>query len=242
MADNADGTGGVATITLGDAGSTHTVYSQSWDGTTVGAWTSRGSRTGNGTVTVAPGDGFYWWQVIASSSGGTAASNMVWQPLTGGTSPLYERIMSAVQSRIRTLALTGVSSGNVAVRKVPYEKDVGTGLTLTYPCVQITPGPQETANPLLGVVGRDDYGYPVLVTMMEKDALKNQSTNRSRNLKWREQVIRAFQNQRLSGVDEVYTCVVEPNAIIHGGNWIEHELWTSFVYLRFTCRMTRGLT
>lgn len=77
VSDNADGTGGVATIS-GSQGGTVTVYSLSQFGTT---WTSRGTRTGDGTVTLALADGWYWWYAEESS----IKSNLVFEPFTGET-------------------------------------------------------------------------------------------------------------------------------------------------------------
>jgi hypothetical protein len=240
MSDNADGTGGAATISGGDAGSTHTVYSQTVDGELgTDSWTSRGSRAGNGTVNVAPGNGYYWWKVVAGSSGGESVSNLVYQPMTSGTDAVYERILTGVLSRIQGLALDGVANANIVIRKVAWDRDTGSGKAYAYPSIQLSPGVRETINSLAGTNDKDDIGYPVLVSILDLDN-QNQTTNRARNLLWREKIVKAFRNQRLPGVTEVFNCVVEPNAVVHAENWLNQNLWTSFVVLRFTSREARG--
>ena len=240
VSDNADGTGGVATITLGDAGSTHTVQSQTVDGelgTTT--WTTRGSRTGNGTVNVAPGNGYYWWRVVASNADGESVSNLVYQPMTSGTLALYDRILTAVQARIQSLALNGVANASVIVRKVPWDRDAGAGKTYAFPIVQVSPHGQEQMVPTAGTNLKDDVGYAVLISVMDLDN-QHQTNLRERRLRWREAIARTFRHARLPGITEVFDCVVEPNAVVHAPNWLDHNLWTSFLVLRFVARETRG--
>ena len=240
VSDNADGTGGVATISGGDAGSTHTVQSQTVDGELgTATWTTRGSRAGNGTVNVAPGNGYYWWRVVASNANGTSLSNLVYQPLTSGVQALYERILVAVQARIQTLSLTGIASGSILLRKVPWDRDIGTAKTYAYPVVQVSPHGQETMVPTAGTNQKDDVGYAVLVSMMDIDN-QRQTYQREQRLRWREAIARTFRHARLPGISEVFDCVVEPNVVVHAPNWLDQNLWTSFLVLRFVARESRG--
>jgi hypothetical protein len=59
---------------------------------------------------------------------------------------------------------------------------------------------------------RDDIGYPVTILLQDRaDFIGNSITNETPKWDlWREKVDKAFRNQRLSGVDEVYTCLIEP--------------------------------
>ena len=242
VTDNADGTGAVATISGSTAGSTNTVYAQLVDGQIgSGTWTSYGSRSGDGTVSLALAVGFWWILVQSVKSGSQATSNVVYIYVSSGTAAIHERIMQAIQARIQGLTLTDVTSGNVIIRKVTTEQDVGTGKTYTYPCIQISPDGQERINANQGTNERDDITYPTMVAVMELDNLQNQSTNRARNLLWRERIVRAFRNQRLSGIPEVYTITITAQPIIQTGNWLEHKIYTSFFTINATARQVRGL-
>ena len=61
IADNGDGTGGVATVT-GSVGALTTVYYATFSGS-MGSltWTSAGSRTGDGTLALSLPVGYYLW-------------------------------------------------------------------------------------------------------------------------------------------------------------------------------------
>jgi hypothetical protein len=58
-----------------------------------------------------------------------------------------------------------------------------------------------------GVSGRDDVGYPVDVVFQDNRGV-NETLLRKWGL-WRERGERAFRNQRVPGVTEVYTCEIE---------------------------------
>jgi hypothetical protein len=132
-----------------------------------------------------------------------------------------------------------VASASVLVRKVPWDRDVGTGKTFAFPIIQVSPHGQEQMNPAAGTNLKDDVGYGVLVSVMDLDN-QSQSNLRERRLRWREAMIRTFRHARLPGITEVFDCVIEPNVIVHAPNWLDHNLWTSFFVLRFIARETRG--
>lgn len=240
VADNADGTGGVATITNADAAGAVVVYSQSVDGelgTTT--WTSRGSRTGNGTVAVAPGNGFYWWHAKSTLSGDVAVSNFVYQNLTDGTTAVHYRCLTGVQSRIQTLSLTGITNANIVVKKLPLErlKEIG---AISYPAVLITPQ-RETMNPKEGTTARDDVGYGVIVTMLAADNQEpTLAENLPRNTLWRHRIAKAFRNQRLPGVAESLQCFVEPMDFIVPEAWGKN-IYASALLIRCMTRELRGV-
>lgn len=240
VADNADGTGGVVTITGSTVGATNTVYSQAVDGDLgTAAWVDQGDRTGNGVVAVDPGDGYYWWQVISSNANGTAASNLVYQPMTDGANSIHYRCLLAVQSRIQVLSLAGVANDSVRIQPFPIPRDFGTGLTYSLPCVLVSPYGNERADEGQGTNIRDDFGYPIPVAMI---AANNHSLAvENAKLKWREQIIRAFQNQRLPGVAESIRSIVEPGPVVVPADWTK-QYWASSVTIRCICRATRGLT
>lgn len=243
MADNGDGTGGVATISAADSGASITVYSQTVNGELgTNSWTARGSRAGNGTVSVAPSSGYYWWQATAATAGGVAISNLVYQPLTSGAEAVLHRLLQAVRARIQGLALASILNASVVVRKVPSERNVGAAQAVKYPCVQIAALGAERIDPHQGTNQKDDVGYPILVTLLDKENDQSPTTNLARNLLWREKIIRAFRQQRPVGVPECFTCAVEPAAIVDPATWLAQSLWSSSLVLRFTSRESRGIS
>ena len=234
VTDNADGTGAVATLAGGTVGATNIVYYQPVNGQLGSAtWSVGGFRTGNGTVSLSLATGFYWFHCLAVEAPSTLVSNFVYLAVTNGTDPIHERILDAVQARIQGLALSGVPSGQVYVRKVPWTKET------TFPCVQVAPIGVERIQPNQGTNVRDDIGYPVLVVLADTDDQKQQ-TNRARNLLWRHRVIKAFRSQRLTGVSEVHNCTVEPQAILPPSEWRNDSRWIGALVLRFVTREARG--
>src|SRR5579863_8146411 len=72
VTDNADGTGGVATISGNDDGTVVTLFASTFDGQLgPGVFASMGTRVGAGTIAVAPPLGYYWWYADGTA-GGTA--------------------------------------------------------------------------------------------------------------------------------------------------------------------------
>ena len=70
----------------------------------------------------------------------------------------------------------------------------------------------ENQNPNRGTNIRDDVHYPVMVTILAADN-QDLTTNQEQYLKWREQINRAFRNQGLSAVPEIYNVQVSPGPI-----------------------------
>ena len=83
ISDNGDGTGGVATIGNSSGGATNTLYGAIWTAGTL-TWTSIGSRSGNGTITLTS-QGSYLWYVGSSLAGFSSASQAIYKPLTNTT-------------------------------------------------------------------------------------------------------------------------------------------------------------
>lgn len=247
IADNGDGTGGVATISGGDSGSTHTVYSQLVDGElgTAASWTARGSRTGNGTITLSPAptaDKYYWWHAKATSSGGTAVSNLVYQNITSGALAVHYQCLVATQARIQGLSLSGIANGSILVQKVPVAPSDLWGAspkTYQFPGILITPLGSERMAADEGTNVRDDVGYPVVVSILDADN-RHATANHARNLLWRQKIARAFRNQRLPGVSEIIRAVIEPGPVIDIAKWGENYFHSALT-IRFTSREVRGI-
>ena len=234
IADNADGTGGVATIS-GSSGGSNTVYSQAVNGELgTAAWTSRGSRTGDGTVAVTPGNGFYWWKVV---TGGSDTSNLVYQNLTDGSTAIWNRLLAAVLARVQGLSLAGVANDSIISRDVPIDRGI-TPQGIALPAVVISPVKNEIADPLQGTNQRDDVVYPVGITLF---ASGNANTRVSTDmLLWRQKIMKAFHNYRIAGVAEAISGFVEPGPHMDLSAWVANLKVSSLIY-RCTCRQTRGI-
>jgi hypothetical protein len=241
IADNGNGTA-TATISGGDSGSANVVYYKSADGNlTTSSWTSGGSRTGNGTVTLSLGAGLYWGYNEATLNSQEVATVPVFFAITVATDSLHKRCLDAVVSRIQSLSLAGVAGASVLVRKVASDEGIGSQQAtpeIAFPSIIVAQGGTEQAVGTAGTNNRDQYGYPCIVGMVDTDS--SLTTNHSRNLLWRERIMRAFQNQRLPGVTEVNWCIVEPGDITKFADFKEGK-YVSFLTVRCIARVTRGV-
>lgn len=232
--DNGDGTGAVATVAGSTTGSTNTIYYQKVDGDFPDSgWTAGDSRTGNGTVDVAILPGLYWLMVRSTTSGGTVESAAIYLLVTSGADSIFEQCLDAVVAKIQGLSLTGVSSGQIQRRKVPWARG------FTPPFIAVCPLP-ETMSPNAGTNLRDDVGYAIAVTYAQAEN-QNLVSNLDRALKWRERMTSAFHNQRLTGVDEIWRCTVEPSAVLLPDG-VEKQYDAGGFIIRCMSRQFRNLT
>jgi hypothetical protein len=240
IADHADNTGATATLDGAALGSENVIYVQSFQGDLgTGAWQSAGSLNNNGTLTLALATGHYFAYAASSGGGNTAISNIVYCVVTDGLEALHARCLTAVQARIRSLALAGLSADNIVIQKLPLDRPlVGSG-GIGLPAIVLSP--RREAMPITaGTNGLDDVQHDVLVAMFDRDNQEpTLQLNLDRQLLWRQQVARAFRNQRLTGVPEVINAAVEPAEGLLQEAW-KQELLVSALLLRFTSRETRG--
>jgi hypothetical protein len=228
VADSADGTGVVVTIS-GSSGGTVTVNKATVSVSAIGAYSSAGTRTGDGTIGVS-GTGYFSWYV----SEGATTTTPTYQPATDGGDSVWERCLTMVKDRIVTLSLPAITS-NTNV-KVLADLD---GLTL--PTVIVSPT-GESERYLGGPVGRDDVGYPVAVMLLQSTADDVEAT-RARYLRWRQRVERALHNGKWDErVPEVYTVTVEPAAAIDTGVVSEDRVRLGMLTAVCVARMSRGTT
>ena len=239
MADLATGLGATATITTSDAGATNTLYSSSVDGeVAAGTWTSRGSRVGDGTISVSLTTlGYYFWYVKSVSGAESTISNLDYEPITDGANAVLTRCIAAVVSRLQLLTLSGIAT----TRIVSIADVSNAGATPDFPCVLVArePTPHQYRG---GVNDRDDLGYPIQVLFCESDGLGAQS-NVARWDLWRQQAERAFRFQRLPGVAESQlACEIEPLKILDPAFRppIYDKVVSGFT-IRAVCREVRGL-
>lgn len=126
VADNADGTGAVATITNATGGTTNTVMVGNWNrGIGSVTFTSGGSRTGNGTVSLALAVGIYWGYVQSTATDAEEPSNFVFFRVTDAVTalPINERIGLEILDRLET-----VTTGNGYSQTLDVERPIRRGV------------------------------------------------------------------------------------------------------------------
>jgi hypothetical protein len=237
VTDLANGGGFLATVSGGNSGAANTLFSTRWSGTVGGsAWTVAGIRTGPGDIGGTLPVDYYWWYVLSVFGSATVVSNLVYQPLTDGAAALHDRILEAVTAKIQALAIVGLAG--VYLHKFPsVAKSDGPGLVVTYF--------GEAEEMMGGDRAADEIGFPVLI-YQDAPTLVEEET-RPRELLWRAQVSEALNGQRLAGVPEVTTCIVEPRSVLEQGS----EMLTrnpqdvanrmrSGMLFRFVARAARG--
>lgn len=236
VTDNGDDTGAVATVAGSTALTTNTIYTQRIDGelgATWNTWTNTESRIGDGSVALDLAAGHYFVHVSNLNGSTTTVSPVQYATVTTGEESIHYRCALAAQSRIRLIGLDGMDEDNVIVRKVPTDRDTAR------PCVLLSTFGTETQPPTAGTNIRDDVGYPVLCSFVFADQHTVQQ-NHNKLLKWREQINRAFHNQRLPGVSEIIYGVVQPAQIVDLPAWLIGKFHSSMI-LRFTSRHSRGI-
>jgi hypothetical protein len=239
LLDHADNTGATATVSDAALGTINWVYVQRFDGDLGGGdWSGAGSVSGNGDLELALATGHYFAYVHSSRGGAEAVSSVVYFVVTDGIESIHTRCLAAVQARIRLLALAGLSSARVVIEKLPVARNLATGVGL--PAVVLSPH-RAAMPPTAGTNSLDDVHYDVLVTIVDRDNQEpSLHENLDRHLLWRQQIARAFRNQRLSGVPEVIDAAVELAEGLSDESW-KRELMTSAFLLRFTSREGRGM-
>lgn len=154
------------------------------------------------------------------------------------TDSIHNQILSQVQTVIRALGLTDVTSGSVVVKKLPLQR-VKRNDSLSYPIIIITPE-QTTAPPLAGSNVQDDVIYGVGVSVMDNDNQERTlAANINKYLLWLQKIRRAFHVKRLANVSSVYTCAVVSMPPVSQHHWT-HDLWASGHLLKFTSRENRN--
>lgn len=203
VSDNGDGTGGVATITGTDAGATVQVqYMPVTGNLTTGPWTTGGVRGGNGTISVALSPGFYFFQAVATENGSTVPSNVVYAQLTNGVLDLYERILAAALARIALLNLPDIGANVFRLKDIVANQ-------IDVPCVVLTYFTL-IEQLMAGDWAADEVGYPILCGILTQTLSDQDPVAQAQELSWRGEIADRLRYQRLPGVPEVQTCMVEP--------------------------------
>jgi hypothetical protein len=243
LTDDADGTGGVAAITS-PAGAANVVYTSLFDAAgEVGPWVNSGNRTGTGNVTLNLAPGQYMVYVQSNDAGTYTLSTVQWFTFTSGVDSVHMRCIDAIVARLQSLALDGIDSASIVGQDLPFAWDFDNrnGKIPTYdlPGIIVSPFGIEAINPQEGTNYRDNIGYPCSVSIIAAQDIPTLSLNRTRSL-WRSRAIKAFRNQRIPGVTEVWNANVEPQAIVAPDAWFQ-SLWNSSFVVRCLSREPRGV-
>lgn len=239
IADLADGTGATATVASSDASSTNTIRVQQFAPTLAASWTSKGSRTGDGTVSLSiTTAGIYLGKCDSVLSSEAVTSNIVLFAVTRATTSVHELCLYAVECGVRALidadALPGLDKGTQVFGQKTLDKNL-----LSYPCVAVCLGLGTSEQERPGTNTRDDIGYPVYVVYCERQD-QNYGASRPDYLLIRERLYRYFRRNTLAGASTVYDCTVEPGPIIEIAP-AEFQINASVLTVRCWSREPRGV-
>tara|TARA_R100001594_G_scaffold116052_1_gene150989 strand:+ start:10714 stop:11442 length:729 start_codon:yes stop_codon:yes gene_type:complete len=237
IADDADGTGFTVTTTSFTANATPKYMA--FTGALGSTWTSYGSNiTGNGTSALDLGVGYFFVYFANASSGAVESPIFYVNSSSSGTSVHYS-CLTAVQAKIRSLSLTSIDNSDVIIRKLDSDRGADDG-TYDYPMIVISSFGIETLPKGGGTNKRDEVIYPVVVTILAAD---NQDlvTNQNKYLLWRQKISRAFRNQNLADVDEIYTVTMQPGPITSPQAFWERNLYHSSLIIKCHSREVRGM-
>ena len=150
------------------------------------------------------------------------------------TAVMY-RVMEQVQTQIRALALTDMTSANVVIKWKPRQLRVAVD---PLPAIQICPAPMPEPMPQ-DLANSDKVHYPVLISIQAVQN-KDYDANIERNLLWREKINREFRYQNLdNAISEIIHCLPMPKSIFDVQAW-EENLWRSDFVMLFVSRELRG--
>lgn len=237
IVDHADGSGATAALAGFEADSNSVLYLRAFTGEVgAGEFTAAGMFDSSGELSLSLAAGHYFAYATCSAAGVQSTTRVIYFTVTDGADSIHSRCLAAVQSRIRMLALEGVADERVIIEKIPVARNLEPE---DLPTIIIAP--KRAAMPSdAGTNGLDDVHYDVLVALVDSD--NQQPTDvelLDRQLLWRQQISRAFRNQRLPGVPEVINSAAEPDDGPHEHGW-RHELFNTALRLRFTSREPRG--
>lgn len=250
VTDLADGTGATATVAGADGDTSVTVYvSPVSTGTSPIVWTSAGSRTGDGTLTLGVEPAYYYAHALGTVSGAAAVSVPVIFLASRGTEAVYTLVKNGIQARIQGLTLTGLSRppGDLPAERVyvftKHDWRHFSAITEALPAVIISPPPKGAESTPGLLTGKDDIGYPVQVTLIDRATPLEAIARTPTYDLWRQQMFRALRNQRLDTAPTVITLAPEPGPIADWDNEAKPALgiFQSSIVFRAISREPRGV-
>lgn len=169
--------------------------------------------------------------------------------------PVWLRCLEATRNAIRGLRLTGVGSDSVIMLEQPLVDryfDNGDGSAknttppLPFPGVIVWPWQQEAYNPAEGTNLRDEIGYPVAVSFVERgsgrtgdSAMVHDRAAIKRHMVWREQVSRRFRFASWPEIPEIEESNVSPNLYAIPSLYQKNDIFHGAMVIVFASRETR---
>ncbi len=250
ITDNGDGTA-TARVVGSSVGSTNDVLTQPADGNLLApAFTNQGQLAGDGSVTFPLASGVYWAYCYSILDPQSATSQPIYVSVGSATLGTHEQCVQGVLARLAQLTFADTPTAPGTVKAVIDGLVPIDDTALQFPCLLVTiEGETEQVGMGYGAGGgsnyRDDYGYPVKVTIcdqMDMVSLADQQARRVKYTKWREQIARAFSRQKLATTgNQVFDCIAAPLGIVDGRMPLQQYV-VSGLTLRFYARLTRGVT
>lgn len=124
-------------------------------------------------------------------------------------------ILEAVKTTITALDLPDIAS-NVLLKKFPWRRD-----DVATPAVLIAPQAEQLPN--LGTNASDDTGYGVQVVIVRVSNNDLSLAGSDQLLAWRDAIIKAFREKRISGIAGSYHTTIEP-----GPMFDQPAFWTNY--------------
>jgi hypothetical protein len=147
-------------------------------------------------------------------------------------------ILQAVANRIRRLNLAEIPENQVAVLKTftPEVIEALPGL----PAVVVSLPAKGQVSDEGGTNERDDFGYPVQISLVARDDQDNAETVRfDRHVAWQERIRRALHRRALPEAGCVFTSRMESQQPLDPSPWRQRNLWVSVMVVRFVSRESR---
>jgi hypothetical protein len=242
VVDDEDGSATV-TVSGSDAGSDNEVfwsrYGGNWEEST--AWTSGGTRSGDGDIPVTLGtSGVYLFHVV-STAGGAAVSLPVFRYVSNGSSNPASALLSLIQARVIALQLDGIPDSRVFTHTF---LDDCYARALESPCVLI--GHVDRPAYLSGTAAptnRDAVVYPVLVAPVAPANLNQNATVRDRWFNWSYRIKAALTQKGFAsgGADfAIVSSALQPGPLVHPEWWRRNAFAAPDVF-RFEVWQPRGI-
>ena len=230
VADNEDGT---ASVTVAGSPGPGTVLAAPFTGREGGlVWAPVWAFAADGSAAVTTAPGHYVWLAAA----GADLSGPVYQSVADPAPALAEQCLRAVAARVQLLGLSRIGD-RVYVRAEA--KD----LNVSYPCAFVCPpAAAEAGGADAGTNLRSDWGHPVRVTVADRKHPDRGDQTLPDFARWRQQVFRAFDRERLPGVPAVLQTLVEPGPVMqfHVTREGEYSLAATELTVRCVARQPRG--
>jgi len=155
-----------------------------------------------------------------------------------GTSA-YNQILDEVQTQIKALSLTGVTTTNILVLKYTTLRE---DQLAALPAVLISPfgQPRVISGGPADNIGMNVIQYPVAIMCLQAGN-QDQTTNLDRIALWLQKIFMEFYHKSIAAVTAgtVYTCEADPRDTFHPDAWFDN-LDAGGIVLRFNCQLVRS--